>query len=235
MRVKPQHLFFILIPLLAGLQACKPDKPEPQKYLGTYPLGDIKDYLYFKPGSMWVYECDSTGELDTQVMVQCDTPWIIKSFVKYQQLTFTVKSLNEGSIYNNYNPGLDIFYRENWSYFWSITRFRTNPKNGGGTDCVFFKPYDTNSLGGFGSSSTYYKGLISKMTVLGKDYDSVRVFQVKTGGSFPYCKIKTWNAARLTFYWAKNVGLISLHIETLRDGFNTPINFNWHLKEFKII
>ena len=34
---------------LIQLQCCKPD-PEPQKYLGNYPLGEIKDYLYFQPG-----------------------------------------------------------------------------------------------------------------------------------------------------------------------------------------
>ena len=53
--------------LLLPISSCAPEEPEPQEYLGTYPLGDIKDYLYFKPGSMWVYECDSTGELDTQI------------------------------------------------------------------------------------------------------------------------------------------------------------------------
>ena len=112
------HLILGLMLLgIAGASSCKPEPPV-QKYLGTYPLGDIKDYLFFKPGSMWVYECDSTGELDTQVMVSLDTPWTIKPFIKYQLLTYSKKSLNEGSIYNSPFPGGDMYYNENYKYFY---------------------------------------------------------------------------------------------------------------------
>ena len=92
---------------LLGLGACKPE-PEKQKYLGNYPLGEVKDYLYFKPGSYWVYECDSTLELDSQVMISIDTPWFHKSYIDYQLLFFNKKSItfiitDEGSgfDYNN--------------------------------------------------------------------------------------------------------------------------------------
>jgi hypothetical protein len=232
MKVLKVSTFAIILIAILQASSCKPD-PKPQKYLGTYPLGDIKDYLYFKPGSMWVYKCDSTGELDTQVMVSCDTFWEVHSYIKIQRMHFLLKSLNEGSRYDNYFDGF-VAYNSSYQYFWPILRFKTNPKYSGSSyDCIFYKPFDTVHIGG-GSSPTYYKGLIPKMTVLGKDYDSVRVFQVKTGGSFPYCKIKTWNVARLTFYWSKNIGLINLYVETLMDGFNTPFNFNWQLQEYKI-
>lgn len=217
---------------LAGASSCKPE-PAKQKYLGTYPLGDILDYLYFKPGSMWVYECDSTGELDTQVMVSIDTGWEVHSYIQFQTLTSTIKSLNEGSIYRHYVDGFRA-YNPNYEYFFPFMRDRTNPKHGGGGyDCVFFKPFDSTKQGG-GSSPTNYKGLIPKMTVLGKDYDSVRVFQVRTGGSFPFCKIKTWNSARLTFFWAKDVGLVRLYVETAYDGTKKALNFNWNLKEYHL-
>jgi len=49
--------------------SCEPEEPEPQKYLGKFYIGEMRNYTFFKPGSMWVYECDSTGELDTQVML----------------------------------------------------------------------------------------------------------------------------------------------------------------------
>jgi hypothetical protein len=225
----------IVLPFLLIMHACKPDTPDQQKYLGTYPLGDIKDYLYFKPGSMWVYECDSTGELDTQVMVSCDTPWVIKSFIKYQLLTCKIQSINEGSTYSSPLPFGDIYYKKEYSYFWSITRYRSNPKDlGSGRDCIFFKPYDTNSLGGLGDSPCKYKGLLTNYTVLGKTYDTVRVFQVQTGGTFPYCKIKSWNVGRLTYYWAKNVGLVRLFVETAYDGTKKAFNFNWNLKTYDL-
>jgi len=41
------------------ITSCEPDEPEPQRYLGKFYIGEIKNYTFFKPGSMWVYECDS--------------------------------------------------------------------------------------------------------------------------------------------------------------------------------
>jgi hypothetical protein len=234
--MKPHSILLtaISLPLLLLLGACKPDKPDQQKYLGTYPLGDIKDYLYFKPGSMWVYECDSTGELDTQVMVSCDTPWFHKSYIDYQLLMFQKMSLNEGSVYQTFWPSTDVMYNKNFDYFLSIIINRSNSKNGGsGTDAIFFKPFDSSRYAA-ASSPTYYKGLLTNYTVLGKTYDTVRVFQVQTGGTFPYCKIKSWNVGRLTYYWAKNVGLVRLFVETAYDGSKKAFNFNWNLKTYDL-
>jgi hypothetical protein len=135
---------------------------------------------------MWVYECDSTGELDTQVMVSCDTPWFTETYIKVQSINREIKSLSEGSSYSDhpYNAG-SIPYVSNYSYSWYTTRWRNNPKTGGGgTDCIFFKPYDTNSNGGYGSSPTYYKGLLTNYTVLGKTYARLGFFRCKRVGHF---------------------------------------------------
>ncbi len=228
--------WFLIVGALLLLQAssCRPE-PEPQKYLGTYPLGDIKDYLYFKPGSMWVYECDSTGELDTQIMVSCDTPWLKESYIQYQELDRVVQSKNEGSNYNDTRIKAGIPYSDVFNYYFYLTRWRWNPKtNGTGTDCIFFYPFDTNSNGGYGSSPTYYKGLLTNYTVLGNTYDTVRVFQVQAGGTFPKCKIASWNIGTLKYYWAKNVGIIKISVNTAYDGLQVPCNFNWNLKSFKV-
>ncbi|MBL7812123.1 MAG: hypothetical protein JNL57_07850 [Bacteroidetes bacterium] len=183
---------------------------------------------------MWVYECDSTGELDTQVMVSCDTPWIFKSYIKYQLLTCKLKSINEGSIYDSPFPGGDIFYNENYNYFWQLERSRSNSKyTAYSKDGVFFKPFDTNQNGGWGSP-TYYKGLLTNYTVLGKTYDTVRVFQVQYGAGFAEPKIKTTQTGQTTYYWAKGVGLIRLHVWTGKDGNNATFKFNWLLKEYKL-
>lgn len=238
MRVKPQHLFFILIPLLASLQACKPDKPEPQKYLGTYPLGDIKDYLYFKPGSMWVYECDSTGELDTQVMVSCDTPWTVKPFIKYQLLTYSKKSLNEGSIYSSPFPNGDISYKDNYKYFYQSLLYIANSRfQTSSSDAVFFKPYDS-TINGYWSSPTYYKGMLTNYNVLGKVYDTVRVFKVQATSGWP--KLNSWRTNRLNhlasvqYYWARKVGLIQLKVFAWDRAIDEPFTHNWLLKNYSV-
>lgn len=233
------RLLITLILALSLASSCKPES-EPQKYLGTYPLGDIKDYLYFKPGSMWVYECDSTGELDTQVMVSIDTPWYTESYIRVQSLKRVIKSLNEGSIYSDHpNDAGGIYYDPNYKYSWYSTRWRSNPKNNGsGTDCIFFKPYDTNSLGGFGSSPTHYKGLLTNYTVLGKTYDTVRVFQVQYTSGWP--KLNYWRYPRLhylasvVYYWAKGVGMVQLRVLAWDKLSDEPFTHNWNLKSFYI-
>ncbi len=240
--MKPHSILLtaICLPFLLLLGACKPDKPDQQKYLGTYPLGDIKDYLYFKPGSMWVYECDSTGELDTQVMVSCDTPWHIETYIKVQSLNREIKSLGEGSSYSDhpYNAG-SIPYVSNYSYSWYTTRWRNNPKTGGGgTDCIFFKPYDTNSNGGFGSSPTYYKGLLTNYTVLGKTYDTVRVFQVQATSGWPKPqspRIESMDyIAGMRYYYAKNVGIVKITTYAWDYINKLPFTHSWNLKSYDL-
>jgi hypothetical protein len=75
--------------LFLGMSSCKRESPnnkEEETYLGNYPLGDERNYLYFKPGSMWVYECDSTRELDTQYMKSCYTQWYHLDYIDYELL-----------------------------------------------------------------------------------------------------------------------------------------------------
>jgi hypothetical protein len=55
----------ICLPLLLLVDACKPDKPKDPLTI-TYKLGEVKDYMYFKPGTWWVYEHDLTKERDSQ-------------------------------------------------------------------------------------------------------------------------------------------------------------------------
>jgi len=218
-----------------SLENCKKDCPEQQKYLGTYPLGDIKDYLYFKPGSLWVYECDSTLELDSQVMVSIDTPWLKKSYIQFQHILFQKKSLNEGSTYSTFSPAGDIPYSSNYEYGYSIVVKANNPsKNSYSTDCRFFKPYDPSKLGGGGSAPTSYKGLLTDYKVLGKTYDSVRVFQVQHSGGFPEPNIPTTKMGQVTYYYAKGVGIVRIHVWTSKDGGGKTFKFNWNLKSYNL-
>ena len=233
MKISPRTL--LVLGLLSGLlwlDGCKPEKPKEQKYLGNYPLGEVKDYLYFKPGSYWVYECDSTNELDSQVMLSCDTPWIRKSYIQYQMLFFSRRSINHGINYSTDNY-FDVPYSKNFTYF---DAYNINISGNGVSayDCIFYYPFVSTKYG-FGSSPTYYKGHYDSMQVLGRWYKDVRVFQVQYAGGFVEPKnIKTWGDGQITYYWAKNVGLIRQHVWTKKDGLNTTFKFNWNLRRFFI-
>ena len=225
---------YLLCTALLLLNACKPEKPKEQKYLGNYPLGVVKDYLYFKPGSYWVYECDSTGELDSQVMLRCDTPWIRKSFIDYQFIEYSKYSFPFKTSFSTFEYSNDILYCEKCKRGLSTLIAFKSPSNTA-LDCTFFFPFDSSMAAAGGSSPTYYKGHYDSMQVLGRWYKDVRVFQVQYAGGFIEPKnIKTWGDGQITYYWAKNVGIIRQQVWTIKDGFNTTFKFNWNLKRYLI-
>lgn len=218
---------------------CKDQNPytsgcqkEPAKYLGDYPLGEIKDYLYFKPGSMWVYECDSTLELDTQIIVSSNTAWTIKPYVTYEYLDYIISSKRGYNIYT-YKPTTDVLYNDNFKYFYSSTIINSEE---GGRDNTFFYPFKLNGTGGGGANSTFYRGYLDSMEVLNKWYKDIRIFEVERGATYPRVTgIETWEGAKQTIYWSKHVGIVRMHIYTIKRGFNTEFIFNWNLKEDNVI
>ncbi len=209
---------------------CQKDKP--LKYLGDYPLGEIKDYLYYQPGSWWVYECDSTLELDSQVMKSIDTPWYNKSYITYQLMDYDRYSESQKVHYRTTYGSTDVPYNEGFGpdqYTFSNAITSSN----GGTDCIFFYPFRLNGTGGGGSSSTYYRGYLDSMQVLGKWYKDIRIFETR-GAAWPRCNIETWEGARYTIFWSKHIGLIKLFNEAQKRGFNTSFHFNWNLKNYQV-
>jgi hypothetical protein len=212
--------------------SCKRE-PEPQKYLGNYPLGEVKDYLYFKPGSYWVYECDSTGELDSQVIRSIDTPWFHLGYIDYQLLMYNRESIPFRTKFNTYYPTVISPYCEKCQRGFRNVLNIVSPF-GSATDCVFYYPFDSTIAGGGGSSPTYYKGYLDSLQVLGKWYKDVRVFQVQYAGGFVEPRIKTWGDGQITYYWAKNIGVVRVHVWTKKDGFDTTFKFNWNLKRYFI-
>jgi hypothetical protein len=70
--MKPHSILLtaICLPLLLVMGACKPDKTKDPITI-TYKLGEVKDYMVFKPGTYWVYQNDITGEIDSQWVTSC--------------------------------------------------------------------------------------------------------------------------------------------------------------------
>ena len=235
--IKIGSLIFLLAQVL-GFWSCKREhnnnNQEEKTYMGNYPLGDERNYLYFKPGSMWVYECDSTRELDTQYMSSCYTEWYHLEYIDYEVLYFQRRSINEGSEYNSFIPTTYVGYSKNFKPFYSMRVSQYNPKNGAsGNDVVYFNSIDTNLI----VYHTKYLGCKTNFKVLDKVYDTVRVFKVEYLGGFPLPKYPvTYNQGGVTYYWAKNVGLVRQHIETIAiiKGEEVIYRFNWNLKEYNV-
>ncbi len=224
--------------LFLGMSSCKRESPnnnkEEETYMGNYPLGDERNYLYFKPGSMWVYECDSTRELDTQYMKTCYTQWYHLDYIDYEKLFFLRNSINEGSNYYSFIPTTYIPYSNNFKWMYQLSIRQFNPNNGAeGNDVVFFNSYDTNIT----IYHTKYLGCKTNFKVLDKIYDTVRVFKVEYSGGFPLPKYPvTFEQGEVTYYWAKNVGLVRLHIVTMAviNSEEVIYRFNWNLKEYNV-
>jgi hypothetical protein len=226
----------LLSSALLLLNACKPE-PEPQKYLGNYPLGEVKDYLYFKPGSYWVYECDSTGELDSQVIRSIDTPWFHLGYIDYQLLMYNRESIPFRTRFNTYYPTVISPYCEKCQRGFRNVLNIVSPF-GSATDCVFYYPFDSTVAGGGGSSPTYYKGYLDSLQVLGKWYKEVRVFQVQATSG--WIKLNSWRLQNLNhltgveYYWSKDIGIIKTRVFTFDNVLNQPFTHNWNLKRYSI-
>ena len=239
--MKPHSIFLtaICLPLLLLMGACKPE-PKQQKYLGNYPLGEVMDYLYFRPGSYWIYECDSTQELDSQVLVSIDTPWFHKSYIDYQLLVYKKFSFSFNTNYETYYPTFDAKYCESCERgFGSVLNI--SGANNTGTDCVFYRMswgFDSTRIGGGGSSPTYYSRYYDSLQVLGVWYKDIRVFKVQATSGWTKPKLnnldKLSKYASMIYYWSKKVGLIRIEVQVGDLISQKEYIHNWNLKTYDI-
>lgn len=204
---------------------CKPDGPTPVEDLGFFPLGEIKEYHYFQPGSWWVYKNMISGELDTVVMARSNIDTIpvgnnIRKF-SYEDITYTTTSITLKENYRHYNRyGLSAEPID-WKYFYYISRSRISDKNGfEGIQYTYIYPYE-NFIGG--QNSIHLEEKIENYSLSGFNFNDVLVFQIEGDGS--------WDSYPTKYYWAKNVGLVKrekcdIDKITLLDG--------WELIEYEI-
>ena len=240
---KDKWWLIILLPLsIFIITGCEPDEPEPQKYLGKFYIGEMRNYTFFKPGSMWVYECDSTGELDTQVMLKCYTWWISTDYIDYEVMSFQRKSRNEGSLYSDFAATYNIPYSANFKKEgdWLNVEKSPNKLNNSGKDQVFFTPYDnTKEFTADGVSHTKYVKLITNYKMKDFTFDTVRVFMARASSAHPITNHPFYKNlypyTNIEYYFAKNVGIIQLKITAWNSSTNADKNHNWNLKYYKII
>lgn len=223
---------FFLIILILSLMACNKDCSKnntcpPENYHFT--LGGAKDYLWADKGSYWIYRNSLTNELDTHTCVAyfVDT-FISKGNEDYSQhVTVTYEKLSS-QIYSS-------------KYKWNITQktnsFSANAQDpskfriiltryvqAGLTEC-FFYPFDMGIHAGTGSNTCGYIGMDSTYLLHGKQYKNVAKFYIDTDGTWG--DTPPWTYAPITYFWAKDVGLICKT--------NKISNENWELIDYLTI
>jgi len=205
---------------------CGPED-KPIEDLGFFPLGEIKEYHYFQPGSWWVYKNMISGELDTVVMARSNIDTIpvgnnIRKF-SYEDITYTTTSITLKENYRHYRRYPMSAEPIDWKYFYYISRSRISDKNGfEGIQDVFTYPLDI-PINNVGQNAIHFDEKIEDFSLSGFNFNDVLVFQIEGDGS--------WDSYPTKYYWAKNIGLVKrekydIDKITLLDG--------WELIEYEI-
>lgn len=209
-------------------RGCQSEKPITET--GPFPLGVSKDYLYFKPGSWWVYKNNLSNELDSIVTLICDTSSI--SFKEdypstIYKTTFTTINIYQQSFTFNYN----ILYRcdkispSDYHFFLhKNTLFSTKSENS--------DPYVYPFL-----PETYFIELLPTITIQGKTYSDVAVFQIWIDDSvkLPTLSFGFIASSPTKYFWAKGVGLIKIEQTLFRSDTQSSFIHKWELVSFNLI
>lgn len=211
--MKTYFLPLSVLLLLAFFYSCRKYNTPPQVDLGHFSLDTIKPYLYFKPGSWWVYKNDSTGEIDSQVMINSKYSTIFAASSRrkytYNDISSTVKSLTNSYFYDISSLGLspEVY---NWKFFMHWSRSRHKSGDFDGINSIFMVPFDPNIDFGSASERCFYRGKLPTLTLNGFTFYEVLKFEVQGDPSWPDSKIPTSDKGTSTYYWAKNVGLVMI-------------------------
>jgi hypothetical protein len=215
------------------LEGCQDKAPEE---MGDFNLDTVKPYIYFKEGSWWVYENDSTLELDSIVVTSSDDR-ILQANGEKRRYTYESVAVSFKSYLNNYdirffntgsNPDM-----VNWSFYLFWQRDRSKPGDFEGPIVVFSTFADTGMVI---QAETTYKGILDSMNLSGVWYYNVKVYEVKGDPTWPDSKIPTNDFGTSTYYYAKNIGLIAIKNIDSDNRYNDGrwITQTWKLKKYFI-
>lgn len=239
-------LAFVATALLLFGNSCEDNNPPKPKDPVTivYTLGEVKDYMFFKKGTYWVYENDKTGTIDSQWVSGSSFGQIthkgnedysmhltlIQDFFVVTMSTNFVDGQGYKCSYemSSYGNKVDAFPYPKRVY--QVERSRI-AQFFGGTSVVYVHPYN---LCPKKNCNWYYDTLLTNYQLKGYSYDTVRVFKVTNDLSFPEVK-KLSGRGDSWYYFAKNHGLIKLYNEgfLLKDG--SVFKESWNLIRKKIV
>ena len=217
-----------------SLLNCNPDKPDPGPTdLGFFALGEAKDYVYFKPGTWWVYENTRTGLRDSIVVTYSllDTLEATSKKWHIKEELFYVKShsLSTGHYYDFYErQGAVEITAQPKGYI--IPTLERNQPYEGEID-PFYYPFDIFK-GKNGDYEAFCLTVKDTILIKGKVYDNVAVFFIKRDVIEPSPK----NGKPAKYYWAKNYGLIKKDLfDSKFPGDTSVLYHSWKLINSNII
>ena len=203
-------LLIIAGTLLCLFHSCKREK-QPIKWAvyGPYYMGDLANYVCFKPGTYWIYKNPATNERDT---VRCvlgekymDTVVSPNYGIKVVKETFwTGFTFSKDGYDGDFTDFRFIEWRKPAEPFeYKVDFSKTKTGKGGGTLSTLFYPFDksknpTNIEPGF-----QFTTLLSKDTavnIYGRFFDTVQVFK--------YNSDVIWYDFPSLYYWAKGYGIV---------------------------
>jgi hypothetical protein len=191
-------------PYMEGCQSITPEE------LGFFSLDSIKPYFFFKEGSWWVYQNDSTLETDSIVMVSSDVFTIQaegdKRRYEYESFSTVTHSFTNNYDIKTFNLGSNPDITD-WSFFLTWYRARSKPGDFEGPEACFSIPMNKDEKI---STNTYYRGRLNSLQIFNKIYFDILVFEIKDDATWPDSNIPTLDMGNSLYYYAKNIGLIAI-------------------------
>lgn len=222
---------FIMIVLMGIIfNSCKPEPPDPPPTdLGFFGLGEAKDYIYFKPGTWWVYKNTRTGLRDSIVVYYSllDTLEQANNKWRFTNEVFSVrsKSLIDGYNYKLIQIEQTVESIDEPKNFIIPTLERSNPYEG--EIEPFYYPFDT-----WNDQDGYFLALKDTMMINGKVYDDVAVFFIVRDAIEPVPR----NGKPAKYYWAKNYGLVQKDLfDSKFLGDTSTLYHSWKLINSNIV
>jgi len=222
-----KYLFSIIIVSNILFFSCKKEKaegPSPCPGCSTYYAADVKNWLYFQPGTYWIYEEQTSGDIDC-VYVTSNT----YDDGNPQSAFFRCETYSTyHAYYFNYlsnNPLIDNCYPSFMGEKRCVIVNRDKTKPGdfvGETVCFFFRPkvgdtYDTWNNPGLSTVSV--ESIIDSIVVSDSLYEYIVLMDEERN--------ITESDQNTKFYFAENYGIIK---KILIDSSQT-----WNLIRYNII
>ena len=208
------------------------------KHFGPYPLGGAYDYLYFEPGSWWIYRNSLSGETDSIYTQYCDS-FVVEARGTYSRwLTMTYTSLayglrsdlnNTTYTYNRIAKNLDA---TDISYFQLQEKSKMNSKGSSGPNSNFVYPF-------MNTTDLDFIQFLPMLKIQGVDYPEVAILQSRGYDNTVQLPTKLsypvgWDGVN-KYYWAKGYGLVQIESRLHRFDTRDTIWQKWELVKCNLI
>ena len=232
-----KRIIYFSIVILLLFATCKPKTSPPDQYSGPYYLNEVRDYIYFKSGTWWVYENSLTLTRDCVYVNRTDTQHVRVKHQKskdgdpyYHYVDYTAFQSFMYSTYNKCELRIHDLGVGTTGFGYNLKKEYSCklPYQSTSILWVFSYPFTREVI------TAQYDSLALK----DKTYFDVVVFENNDESDRSLIPMNDRNyngASKLKYYWAKNYGIIKTEFNTY--NLNTKQNHytSWDLIKSNII